>query len=84
MELVLSHAPPHSRGAADAARDHLLQLIDIISPAPLLVFQDWVSRILLRPLKVVDITPHSLFLERLREGRSGQCSRMDASYRDDL
>lgn len=84
MKLILRDALAHSSGTAHAAGDHLLQLVDVGSAAPLLVAHDVDARGHLGLLDELAVGAHALAGVGAGEGVAGQRRRVQARQRDEL
>lgn len=60
FELILGDALAHGAGGADAAGDHLLQVVDVIRAAPLLVADDVDAELHLGLLDELAVGAHAL------------------------
>ena len=84
MKLVFGDPLAHCCGAADAARDHLLELVDVIGAAPLLVLHHVDSAFGLGLLYQLAVRPHPHLAEGLGELIAGERRRVQACQRNEL
>src|SRR5690606_16804592 len=84
FKLVLGNALPHRGRAAKAAGHHLLQLIHVVRPAPLLVLHHVDAQVDLRLLHQLAVRPHALLAESACESVADQRRRVQARQRDEL
>lgn len=84
MELVLRNALPHRGGAAHAAGDHLLQLVDVRGAAPLLVLDHVDAALHLGLLHKLAVRAHAAGRVRPRKLVADERRRVQARQRDEL
>ena len=84
LELILGDTLAHGAGAADAARNHLEQVVGVIGAGPFLMRDDLYAALHLRLLDKFAICAHSLLRVCFAEGIGHERRLVEASQSDEL
>ena len=84
LELILGDTLAHGAGAADAARDHLEQVVGVIGAGPFLMRDDFDAALHLGLLNELAIGAHALLRVSFAEGIGHERRLVEASQSDEL